>query len=341
MLSSVRKIVCGVILGLLCVSCAGPPEVGISEDTIYDETVYRYFKHDYELGPGDVLEIVYHYTPKPETRVYRIAVGDMMRVEFAYHEGMNRELTVRPDGNITIPRKGQVEVIGLTATEVQQKLTDLLSTEFRDPLITVTLTQYNRAIDYLKKAITTAPRGQSKLTTLRPDGWVSFPVIEDIKAAGKTIPELRQEVQEEYSKLIDHMTVTLILKVMKANLTYISGEVRNPNLYLMQGPTTVLQLVSMAGGMLPGAERRQILVISRDEEKRPWARLVDLEAEIGEGNVSRDIVLSQYDVVFVPKSSIARRNQWVDLYINNLIPEAFDLTYNLGGTVIQHQPLIR
>ena len=92
MFSSARKIVCGVILGLLCVSCAGPPEVGISEDTVYDETAYRYFKHGYELGPGDVLEIVYHYTPKPETRVYRIAVGDVMRVEFTYHEGMNRDL---------------------------------------------------------------------------------------------------------------------------------------------------------------------------------------------------------------------------------------------------------
>jgi polysaccharide export outer membrane protein len=264
-----------------------------------------------------------------------------MRAEFAYHPEMDRTLTVRPDGNITIPRAGQVEVLGLTATEVQQKLTELFAGEFRDPLITVTLTQYNRAIDYLKIAITTAPRGQSKLTAIRPDGWVSFPVIEDLKAAGKTVPELRKEIQTEYSKLIDHMTVTLILKVMKANLTYISGEVLNPNLYLMQGPTTVLQLISMAGGMLPSAERRQILVISRDEEKKPWARLVDMEAELSEGNISRDIVLSQYDVVYVPKSSIARRNQWVDQHINQIIPDTFRLNYQLGGRLIDHPPLIR
>jgi polysaccharide export outer membrane protein len=341
MFSSVHRIAGCVFLVLLCVSCAGPPEVGITEDTLYEESVYHYFKHDYELGPGDVLEIVYHYTPKPDTKEYRIAVGDVMRVEFTYHPGMDRTLTVRPDGNITVPRKGQVEVLGLTAQEVQQKLTDLLSADFKDPLITVTLTQYNRAIDYLKKAITTAPRGQSKLTTVRPDGWVSFPVIEDIKAAGKSIPDLRREVQEEYSKLIDHMTVTLILKIMKANVSYISGEVLTPNLYLMQGPTTALQLVSMAGGFLPGAERSSVLVISRDSEKRPQARLVDLKASIEEGNIGRDIVLSQYDVVYVPKSSIARRNQWVDQYINQIIPEAFDMVYNVGGTLVDHPPLIR
>jgi protein involved in polysaccharide export with SLBB domain len=341
MFSSARKIVCGVALGLLCVSCAGSPEVGVTEDTVYEESAYQFFKHDYELGPGDVLEIVYHYTPKPETRVYRIAVGDVMRVEFAYHTEMDRTLTVRPDGNITIPRVGQVEVLGLTATEVQEKITDIFANEFKNPLITVTLTQYNRAIDYLKIAITTAPRGQSKLTTIRPDGWISFPVIEDLKAAGKTVPLLRKEVQEEYSKLIDHMTVTLILKVMKANLAYISGEVLHPNFYLMQGPTTVLQLISTAGGMLPTAERSQVLVISRNKEKRPLARLVDMEAELNEGNISRDIVLSQYDVVYVPKSSIARRGEWVELYINNIIPDAFDMTYNMGGQLIRHEPLVR
>jgi polysaccharide export outer membrane protein len=336
-----RKIICGVTLGLLCVSCAGSPEVGISENTVYEDTVYQYFKHDYELGPGDVLEVVYHYTPKPETRVYRIAVGDVMRVEFAYHPEMDRTVTVRPDGNITLPRTGQVEVIGLTATEVQQNVTELFSRDFRDPLITVTLIQYNRAIDHLKQAIKTAPRGQSKLTAVRPDGWVSFPVIEDLKAAGKTVPDLRREVQEEYSKLIDHMTVTLILKVMKANLAYISGEVVNPSMYLMQGPTTVLQLVAMSGGFLPGAERKTVLVVSRDEERRPLARIVDLKSSIEEGNISKDIVLSQYDVVYVPKSSIARRGEWVELYINQIIPDAFDVSYVLGGTLIRHEPLIR
>jgi len=341
MFSSVRNIVSGVILGLLCVSCAGPPEVGITEDTIYEESVYHYYKHDYLLGPGDILEIVYHYTPKPETRVYRIAVGDVMRVEFTYHPKMDRTLTVRPDGNVTIPRAGQVEVLGLTATEVQGKITELFSKEFRDPLITVTLTQYNRAIDYLKIAITTAPRGQSKLTAIRPDGWVSFPVIEDLKAAGKSVPELRREIQTEYSKLIDHMTVTLILKVMKANLVYVTGEVTKPSMYLMDGPTTVLQAVSRAGGFLPSAERKSVLVVSRDKEKKPWGRLIDMEAVIKEGNISKDVALQQYDVVFVPKSSIARRNLWVDLYVNGIIPDVFRMNYSLGGTLIGHPPLIQ
>jgi polysaccharide export outer membrane protein len=341
MFSSMRKIVCGVILGLLFVSCAGPPEVGITEETVYEESVYHYFKHDYLLGPGDILEIVYHYTPKPETRVYRIAVGDEMRVEFTYHPGMNRTLTVRPDGNITMPRKGQVEVLGHTATEVQQKLTEMFAATFRDPEITVTLIKYNRAIDHLKQAIKTAPRGQSKLTAVRPDGWVSFPVIQDVKAAGKTVPDLRKEVQEEYSKLIDHMTVTMILKVMKANLVYVTGEVTKPAMYLMDGPTTVLQAVSRAGGFLPSAERKSVLVVSRDKEKKPWGRLIDMEAVINEGNISKDVALQQYDVVFVPKSSIARRNLWVDQYVNQLLPDVFRLNYSLGGTLIDHPPLVQ
>jgi len=92
---------------------------------------------------------------------------------------------------------------------------------------------------------------------------------------------------------------------------------------------------------LPSAERQEILVISRDEEKRPLARVVDLKAALREGNISKDIVLSQYDVVYVPKSSIARRGEWVDQYVNAILPDVFRLNYSLGGSLMDHEPLIR
>lgn len=47
--------------------------------------------------------------------------------------------------------------------------------------------------------------------------------------------------------------------------------------------------------------------------------------------MSHDIVLNQYDIVFVPKSSIARRNLWVQQYIENMIPRSLIGSYDLGG----------
>ena len=340
MIQSFKFIVLLLMIGFFCMSCAGPPEVGITEDTIYDRPMPR-VEYEYELGPGDVIEIVYHYTPKPITTEYYLAVGDVLRVEFAYHRDTNRQLTVRPDGNIAMPRRGDVHVLGLTPAQLQKKLTEMYSNEFKDPVITITMVQYNRAIEHLKTAITTAPRGQSKLTTVRPDGYISFPVLNDILAKGKTLPELRKIVTKEYSKLIDNLTVSLILKVMKANLVYVMGEVAGPDYYLMEGPQTVTQLIARAGGLLDSAEKRTVLVISRDKTRRPWGRLVNLKRIFNDGDISQDIILQQYDIVYVPKSSIARRNLFVEQYINRMVPDFFSADYAVGGTLVDHEPILK
>ena len=334
-----------IALLCLCASCAGKPEVGISKDTIYDRPMPR-VEHEYELGPGDVLEVVYHFTPRPDTKEYILSVADILKVEFAYHPDMNRELTVRPDGNITMPMKGAVHALGLTTLQLQDKIIELYSREFKDPIVTITMIQYNRTIDRLKEAIKTASRGESKLSPVRPDGYVSFPLIADCMAAGRTVPELKETLTKQYQAQVDNLTITLSLYTMKANLVYIFGEVASPSSYLVDGTNTVSQLVARAGGTTNTAEKSTILVISRDEKRRPWGRLVNLEKILYDGDASQDLILNQYDVVYVPKSTIARSNLFVDQFINKMIPTALIGPYELGGaafggTLIQTKPIIK
>ena len=345
MIQNLKAFIALVLMVVLCASCAGKPEVGISKDIIYDRPMPK-MEHEYELGPGDVLEIVYHYTPKPDTKAYVLSVADVLKVEFAYHPDMNRELTVRPDGNITMPKKGAVLALGLTPLELREKIQKLYSNEFIDPVVTVTMIQYNRTIDRLKRAITTATRGQSKLSAIRPDGYLSFPVINDVLAGGKTLPELKEILTKQYQAQVDNLTITLILKVMKANLVYIMGEVTRPDKYLIDGTTTISQLISRAGGTKDTAEKSTILVISRDKKRRPWGRLMNLEKVLYDGDVSQDIVLHQYDVVYVPKSTIARRNLFIKQYINNMIPSSLIGPYDMGGalfegSLIQPKPILK
>lgn len=342
---NIKIVIAFIFMVFFCVSCAGPPEVGIKKDTVYPRPMPK-LEYEYELGPGDVLEIVYHYTPKPDTKKYYLSVSDILKVEFAYHPKLNRELTVRPDGNITMPRKGAVQALGLTPVQLQKKLTKLYSKEFIKPVITVTMIQYNRTIDRLKKAITTSARGQSKLSTIRPDGYISFPIINDVLAGGKTLPDLKKILTEQYQKQVDNLTITLILKVMKANRVYVMGEVARPNFYIMNGPMTVSQIIAMAGGTLNTADTSTILVISRDKNRRPWGRLVNLKKILYSGNLSLDIVLHQYDIVFVPKSAIARRNLFVEQYINKMIPPNFIGPYDMGGrlfngSLINTKPVVK
>jgi len=115
-----RSIITLLSILFLITSCAGSPEIGINKNTVYDKPMPK-IEYEYELGPGDVLEIVYHYTPRPDTTKYYLAVGDILKIEFAYHQYINRTLTVTPDGNISLPQKGEIRVIGLTPEHVQKK----------------------------------------------------------------------------------------------------------------------------------------------------------------------------------------------------------------------------
>ncbi len=307
------------LLLLFLLSCAGDPEIRIEKDTVY-KTMPGGRPEQYLLGAGDVVEIVYHNTPRREQKEYVLSVGDIIRVEFTYHEEINRELTIRPDGKVALPRVGEIDAAGLTASMLRERLMTKFGNVFREPEVTLTIVQYNRAIDRLKKAITTSPRGQSKLTTVRPDGYITFPLLGDIMAAGLTLPELKRITATRYSAIIDNLTVSLILKVMNGNLVYVMGEVREPNFYLMLGPTTVMQIVSFAGGFKNTAEKSSVLVIRKNRENKPEGRIVNIREVIARGNIAGDMVLRQYDIVYVPKTKIARKGEVVDQYINKIIP---------------------
>lgn len=312
----------------LMIGCTGP-RISITEDTVY-ETPLPQTTFEYYLGPGDVVEIIYHFENRPSQQEYTFSVGDVLLVEFFYHPEMNKQVIIRPDGMITLPLKGDINAGGLTPTQLKSKIALLFADMFKDPVVTVTLIEFDQAINRLREAITTATRGQSKTTTIRPDGYVSFPLIGDIRAAGLTLPRLRDIVVSEYSKVVDRLSISVNLAEIRSNLVYVLGEVKKPDYYLMMGPTTLTQILSQAGGFLDTAEKCSVLVLSRNHDRKPVGKIVNLDEVIGKGNIGQDLLLKQFDVVFVPKSRIAKADLFVDQYINQIIPRMFRASINYG-----------
>jgi polysaccharide export outer membrane protein len=113
------------------------------------------------------------------------------------------------------------------------------------------------------------------------------------------------------------------------------GEVRKPDYYQMDIPTTLTQILSRAGGLLGTAGTSSILVLSRNKERKPVGKLVDLDKIIGEGNIGNDLLLRQYDVVYVPRSTIANVNLFVDQYMNKIVPNFFRTSLVFGYDVVE------
>jgi len=318
-------------------SCAGP-HITIDKDTVYESHVPE-FPDEYYLGPGDVIEIIYHVIPTPTGKEYVLSVGDVIRVEFFYHPNISREVSILPDGKICLPLKGEIAAAGLTPLGLTKKLTEIYSDNFKDPSITVTLVEYDQPINQLRLSIANRDRGQSKLSIISPDGYITLPLLpQPIKASGLTLTQLKEDVSNAYNKILNNLSLSLILEKASSNLVYVLGEVRKPDYYQMDTPTTLTQVLSRAGGLLDTAKTSTILVLSRDKQKRPVGRLVDLDKIIGEGNIGNDQLLRQYDVVYVPKSTIANVDLFIDQYVNRIIPNFFRTSLVFGYDVFRITP---
>jgi polysaccharide export outer membrane protein len=132
-----------------------------------------------------------------------------------------------------------------------------------------------------------------------PDGMISFPLIGEIDASGKTVTQLHDIVEEQLSEYIPDVTVNVMLIEAISLRAYVIGKVNKPGMFPITQDTTVLQILAMAGGLNAFAAEEDILVLRRRQggmTKLPF----DYE-EIRNGeNLEQNIVLERGDVVVVP-----------------------------------------
>ena len=103
---------------------------------------------------------------------------------------------------------------------------------------------------------------------VRPDGMISLPLINDVRAEGLTPEQLRQAVTTAASKLVEDPTVSVVVKAINSRKVFITGQVGKPGPYPLNGPMTVLQLIAMSGGMAEYADKEKIVVLRNDGGKQ-------------------------------------------------------------------------
>src|SRR5206468_9383016 len=104
--------------------------------------------------------------------------------------------------------------------------------------------------------------------TVRPDGKISLPLLNDVQASGLTPAQLKDRISEESKKYVEDPNVTVVVKAINSRKVYITGEVRKPGPYSLSGSTTVLQLLSISGGMADFAKPEKITIV-RVENGKP------------------------------------------------------------------------
>jgi polysaccharide biosynthesis/export protein len=141
--------------------------------------------------------------------------------------------------------------------------------------------------------------GLKKEVLVRPDGGISFPLIGEVQAVGKTTGELQKEITQKLSKFIPRPAVNVALLKTASYKVYVMGKVNRPGEFTLGRRIDVLQALSMAGGLTPFAAPSDIRVIRKSAGKDVSFRFDYNAAQKGQ-DLSKNIELKSGDTVVVP-----------------------------------------
>jgi polysaccharide biosynthesis/export protein len=135
--------------------------------------------------------------------------------------------------------------------------------------------------------------------TVRPDGRITLPLLNDVVAAGMTPDELRAKLTTEAQRYLEDPNVTVVVKQINSRKVFITGLVGKPGAYPLMSNTTVVQLISMAGGLADFANAKKIRVLRTQNGKQESLPFNYREVANGE-NLDQNIELKPGDTVVVP-----------------------------------------
>jgi len=141
--------------------------------------------------------------------------------------------------------------------------------------------------------------GLEKEVIVRPDGGLSFPLVGNIQASGKSIEQLQTEVAEKLKRYIPDPAVTVAALKLDGSRVYVIGKVAKPGVFPLGGRVDVVQALSMAGGMTPYAAANKVRILRREGGKQTAINFAYGDIEKGE-NLEQNILLQAGDVVVVP-----------------------------------------
>lgn len=297
----------------------------------------------YHLRVDDRLEFVYRFTHEPSDVPYRMNVGDQLIVESVADETLNRGnlaegrgLVIQPDGTINLRLLGKVPVAGRTIEEIRSDLERRYRKYYTAPGITVTPAKINTALEDLRDSIDSryGEGGQIRQARVTPEGTIQLPAIGSVPAHGLTLDELKQEIEQRYREMVGPgVEVTPVLVERAPRFVYVLGEVFTPGRYELQGPTSVMQAIAMAGSWRNGGDLRQIIIFRRTEDWRLTFTTINMSLPLlgKQPCLAHDIWLRDSDVVLIPKSPVLRSADLIDLIFTRglygVLPFGYSITH--------------
>jgi len=153
----------------------------------------------------------------------------------------------------------------------------------------------------------------NQTVTVQPDGYVTLKELGDVHVEGETVPQVKQQLQEAYLKILANPVVTVDLKDFQKPYFLTLGQVARPGKYDLRGETTVAAAVAMAGGFTQEAKHSQVLLFRRVNDQWASVTKLDLKHMLKTRDLREDMYLHPGDMVYVPQNTFSKIKAFVPM----------------------------
>ena len=143
--------------------------------------------------------------------------------------------------------------------------------------------------------------GANKTFTIRPDGYVSFPMVGNIKADGMTVEEFTQSLINSLSTYIINPDVSVNVAKLGGVRVYVFGEINKPGAYTLTKSSTVIDAIGAAGSFNWDTAKKKIFLIHQNDPTKPIE--INLNNILKTGDMSQNYVMREGDILYLTKNS--------------------------------------
>jgi len=257
-------------------------------------------------------------SPDKSVAEYKIGPRDLIEVKFFGEEKLSTQVRVSELGRVTLPMIGEVDVSGLTASELEKKLIGLYGEKYlQKPQVFVRILEFrNQRVSILGGV---AKQGSFDLLGRQTLMWLISEAGGLTKDVGKEIIVLRQLPDGQSMRLSIPIEDLIFRGDPKLNITlepgdivnipadkevliYISGEVKTPGALriLKSNIPSLFQAITQAGGFTERAAESRVFVKRKDENGVERNLTINVR-DIRKGKI-KDFPLKENDVVIVPQT---------------------------------------
>jgi polysaccharide biosynthesis/export protein len=135
---------------------------------------------------------------------------------------------------------------------------------------------------------------------VRPDGTLTMPLVGELRAAGKTTGQLKDEITRYISGYVKNTVVTVAVKEVNSYRFTVTGNVETSGMFSARSYVTISEAIALAGGPNRYASSDEVVIIRAGSDGRLRRIPIDYDAILSGKHPEQDIVVLRGDNVHVP-----------------------------------------